>query len=129
VGAIEANRSAEHVGEIVEVDFRIGQLGLGCDRPVRAQSNFLAAFDAKAIAKAVVAARQTEPGGSRRQIAVVPAHLRLAIKIKAAIRVPGQRAAQAVTGAADRAIAKYGGNIGGYGSVMAGDAADQATGL
>src|SRR5690606_21910345 len=75
------------------------------------------------------ATRQTKTGGSRRQIAVVPTHLGLAIEIKAVVRVPGQRAAETVAGAADRAVAENGGNIGGYGSILAGDSADQATGF
>src|SRR3546814_6931775 len=86
IAAIQANRRAERVGEIVEVDFRIGQLGLGRDRPVRTQDDLLPTFDAQSITKAIIATRQTKTGGSRRQIAVVPTHLGLAIAIKAVIR-------------------------------------------
>src|SRR5690606_4354728 len=85
----------ERIGESVEANVRIGQLGLWDDGPVRRDTDPLTGFDGERVTEAAIVRGQlTDPVGG--QIAVEPGQLRLTVNIEAGIVVPGGGCAHTV---------------------------------
>src|SRR5690606_16721250 len=77
------------------------------------------------VTEAAIARDQPGRRGRGRERAVIPGRIGLGIEVKAPRTIPGQRSAQAIAGAADRAVSEYRGHVAGNGAVSRRKPADE----